>query len=79
MERPPRKCFRCQSEDHVIEKYPKPPKDTKNGENKYVLMKKVTVHAKKAKITMTIRYMHIWNVCLAMTNVQVKIMGTVCN
>ena len=23
MERPPRKCFRCGSEDHIIEKFPK--------------------------------------------------------
>ena len=27
MERPPRKCFRCGSEDHIIAKFPKPPKD----------------------------------------------------
>ena len=27
MERPPWKCFRCGSEDHIIAKYPKPPKD----------------------------------------------------
>ena len=26
-ERPPRKCFRCGSEDHMIEKCPNPPKD----------------------------------------------------
>ena len=26
-ERPPRKCFRCGSEDHMIEKFPNPPKD----------------------------------------------------
>ena len=24
---PPRKCFRCGSEDHIIAKFPKPPKD----------------------------------------------------
>ena len=29
MERPPRKCFRCGSEDHMIAKYPKPSKDNK--------------------------------------------------
>ena len=28
MERPPRKCYRCGSEDHMIEKCPKPPKDS---------------------------------------------------
>ena len=27
MERTPRKCFRCGSEDHIIAKCPKPPKD----------------------------------------------------
>ena len=27
MERPPRKCFRCGSEDHMITKCPKPPRD----------------------------------------------------
>ena len=28
-ERPPRKCFRCGPEDHMIAKCPKPPKDNK--------------------------------------------------
>ena len=27
MERPPRICFRCGSEDHMIAKFPNPPKD----------------------------------------------------
>ena len=27
-DRPARKCFRCGSEDHLIEKCPKPPKDS---------------------------------------------------
>ena len=27
MKRPTRKCFRCGSEDHIIAKFPKPPKD----------------------------------------------------
>ena len=27
MERPPPKCFRCGSEDHIITKFPNPPKD----------------------------------------------------
>ena len=32
-DRPPWKCFRCGSVDHLIAKYPKPPKDgeKKNG------------------------------------------------
>ena len=29
MEHPPWKCFRCVSEDHMIEKCPQPPKDNK--------------------------------------------------
>ena len=28
MERPPRKCYRCGSEDYMIAKCPKPPKDS---------------------------------------------------
>ena len=32
MERPPRTCFRCGSEYHMITKYPKPPKD--NGKRR---------------------------------------------
>ena len=27
-ERPPRKCYRCGSEDHMIKNFPKPPKDS---------------------------------------------------
>ena len=27
-DRPARKCFRCRSEDHLIAKFPKPPKDS---------------------------------------------------
>ena len=27
IERTPRKCFRCRSEDHIIAKFPKPQKD----------------------------------------------------
>ena len=39
----------------------------RDGEIKYVLMKKVIVHATTAKITMTIRYTHLWHECLVMT------------
>ena len=73
------KCFRCGSEDHMIAKCPKPPKDSENGGRKYVLIKKVIVHATTAKITATKRYMHIWHVCLAMTNLLVKTFVTVHN
>ena len=79
-ERPTRKCFRCGYEDHMIAKCPKPPRD--NEKRRRMLSfneKKVIVHATMAKITTTIRYMHIWHECLAMTNVQVKSMVTVHN
>ena len=77
IERTPRKFFRCGSEDHMIAKYPKPPKYNKKWRSKYVLMKKVIVHAKTAKITVSKRYMHLWHVCLPMMNVLVKIIVTV--
>ena len=46
----------------------------KNGKSKYVLMKKVIVHATTAKITMTIRYTHLCHACLVITNAKVKSM-----
>ena len=56
----------------MITKFPKPPKDNeKKEEIKYVLMKKVIVHAKTAKIMMTIIYTHLWHACLVMTNTKV--------
>ena len=54
-------------------------KITRNGESKYVLMEKVTVHATTAKKTVTKRYMHLWHKCLAMTNVLMNILATVRN
>ena len=54
-------------------------KITINGEGKYVLMKKVIVYVTTAKVTTTIRYMHIWHECLVMTNAKVKNMMTVRN
>ena len=33
MKRPPRKCFKCGSEDHMIAKCPKPPKDNEKRRN----------------------------------------------
>ena len=50
-----------------------------NGKIKYVLMKKVIVHATTAKITATKRYMHLWHACLLMANVPVEILATVEN
>ena len=34
MKRPPRKCFRCGSIDHLIAKCPKPPKDNEKWRKK---------------------------------------------
>ena len=50
----------------------------KNGKSKYVLIKRLIVHATTAKTTVTKRYMHLWHICLAMTNIQVEIMVIVC-
>ena len=33
-ERTPRKCFICGSEDHMIAKFPNPPKNNENWRNK---------------------------------------------
>ena len=38
-DRPARKCFRCGSEDHLIAKCPKPPKDGENKNGKKVSFK----------------------------------------
>ena len=51
----------------------------RNSETKYVLMKKLIVHAATAKIKATKIYMHLWHVCLVMMNVLVEILGTVRN
>ena len=66
-ERTPLKCFRYGFEDHLIAKFPNPPKA------KYVLMKKVIVHATTAKVTVTKIYIHPWHVYLVMMNFLVKI------
>ena len=51
----------------------------RNGESKYILMKKVIVHSTTTKITVTERYMHLWHVCLAMMNVVAEVFVTVRN
>ena len=78
-ERMPRKCIICVSEDHMIAKFPKPAKDNEKRRNQVHLMKKVIVHATTAKITVTKRYMHLWHLCMAMTNVLVIVFVTVHN
>ena len=42
MERPPWKCFRCGSEDHIIEKCPKPPKDNEKRRKQVLFNEKVS-------------------------------------
>ena len=62
-----------------LQNIPSGQKIMRNGNSKYVLTKKAIVHATMAKITMNIIYTHLWHKCLAMTNVKVKSMVTVCN
>ena len=71
LERPPWKCYRCGSEDHMIAKCPKAPKDNKKLRKQVRFNEKVIVHATTAKIMTTIRYTHIWHACLVMTNAKV--------
>ena len=40
MERTPRKCFRCGSEDHLIKKFPKPPKENEKQKKQVHFNKK---------------------------------------
>ena len=54
-------------------------KRARNGKSKYVLMKKVILHATTAKTTVTKIYMHLCHVCLVMTNLLVEILVTVSN
>ena len=58
MERPPRKCFRCDLKITL----------SQNVKRKHVLMKKVIMHVTMAKIIVTARYMHLWHKYLAMKN-----------
>ena len=82
-ERTPRKCFRCGSEDNIIDKFPKTPKDNKNDESKYFSVKGVIVHHKNNMRTVimitTKRYMHLWHECLVMMKVLVEILAKVWN
>ena len=63
MERTPRKCFRCGSEDHMIAKFPK----------QVCFNEKLIMHATTAKIIVTVGYMHIWHKCLAMKNGKIMV------
>ena len=46
---------------------------SQNVQSKSVLMKKAIVHAKTAKIIVTVRYMHLWHECLAITNGKIMV------
>ena len=46
---------------------------SQNVQSKYVVMKKVIMHATTVKILVTARYMHIWHECLAMTNEKIMV------
>ena len=78
-EHTPQKWFRCGYEDHPISKCPKPSKKMSNVKSKYVLLKKIIVHATTAKITVIKIHMHLWHVCLVMMNVLVEFFVTVHN
>ena len=79
MERTPLKLFRSVSEDHMIAKCPKPPKDNGKWRKQVNLNEKGNRTCDNGKTTKTKRYMHLWHKCLAMTNVQMKSMVTVRN
>ena len=78
-ERTPRKRFRCGSEDDLIAKFPKPPKENEKRQKQVLLMNKAIVHATTERITVTKIYMHLGHACLVMTNVPVEILVTVQN
>ena len=63
----------------MIAKCPNPPKDNEKRRKQIRFNEKVIMHATIEKITVTKRYMHLWNECIAMTNVQVKVFVKVCN
>ena len=46
---------------------------SQNVQSKYVIMKKVIVHATTAKIIVTARYTHLWHECLAILNGKITV------
>ena len=76
---PARKCFRCGSEDHLIAKGPKPPKDSDKRRKSEKSKEKLIVHATTAMMTMTLKYTHLWHECIMMTYATTKIMAIVRN
>ena len=63
--RTPRKCFRCGSEDHMIEHFPKPPKDNDKRQKKVLFNEKGNRACDNGKKIVNKIYMHIWHECLA--------------
>ena len=78
-ERTPRKCFKCGYGDPLIAKHPKPPKDNEKRQKKVLFNEKGNLACDNGEKTATKRYIYLWHVCLAMTNVLVRILVTVRN
>ena len=79
----PNKCFRCGSEDDLIYKFPKPPKDNEKRINQVCFSERgnrsLKNNVKTAIMITTKRYMHLWHECLVMMKVLVEILVTVRN
>ena len=79
-ERTPWKCFICGSEDHLIAKYPKEPKDNDKRRNQARFNEKGDCACDNGKNNSDKKiYAYIWNVCLVITNVLVENLVTVHN
>ena len=77
----PWKSFRCESEDQLISKYPKPPKENDKQRKQVHFSERGNCASKKYETIMIIktikRYMHLWHVCMIMSNFLVGILVTV--
>ena len=76
-DRAPRKYSICVSEDHLIAKGPKPPKDNEKGRNQVRFSERVNLVLQKecnnGDNYNDQRCMHLWHLCLVMTKVLVDI------
>ena len=54
-------------------------KRLRNGESKYVLMKKLIAHETMAKQIVTKIFMYLWHICMIMKIFLVEVLVTVCN
>ena len=82
-ERTTRKYFRCEYEDHLISKFPKPPTDNEKrqkqvrfSERDNCLLHKECNNGENNNDKI---YIHLWHVCLIMTNYLLGILVTVRN